>query len=236
MSFLITTYVNEGIVMASDSRTTYTRTEKYEECERVLIGTHTTNSTEKTFLCPNGSGISTCGCASVNGKPITGFIQAFMREKVRKETDVEEIPQLLLDYFRKFDPIPDTIFQVAGYSHSDDKSIQKVYRVFITGNTFQPAETDVQGAIWNGETIYLTKMLNSTAIKNNDGTYSDLPQSYISFEYFTLQDAVDFARYAVEMTINTRHFENVVETVGGNVDILVITPEESKWLQHKELK
>ena len=54
--------------------------------------------------------------------------------------------------------------------------------------------------------------------------------------YFTLQDAVDFARYAVETTINTMRFKNVVETVGGNVDILVITPDETKWLQKTELK
>ena len=58
----------------------------------------------------------------------------------------------------------------------------------------------------------------------------------ISFEYFTLQDAVDFARYAVETTIQTMHFKNVVETVGGEVDILVITPDETRWLQKAELK
>ncbi len=30
-------------------------------------------------------------------------------------------------------------------------------------------------------------------------------------------------------------FKNVIETVGGKVDILVITPEETKWLQKDEL-
>ncbi len=30
-------------------------------------------------------------------------------------------------------------------------------------------------------------------------------------------------------------FKNVVETVGGNVDILVLTPEETKWLQKEQL-
>ena len=50
----------------------------------------------------------------------------------------------------------------------------------------------------------------------------DLPNEEILWGYFTLQDAVDFARYAVETTINTMRFKNVVETVGGNVDILCI--------------
>lgn len=64
----------------------------------------------------------------------------------------------------------------------------------------------------------------------------DLPNEEILWGYFTLQDAVDFARYAVETTINTMRFKNGVETVGRNVDILVITPDETKWLQKTELK
>ena len=66
--------------------------------------------------------------------------------------------------------------------------------------------------------------------------YFDLPFEEILWEYFTLQDAVDFARYAVETTIQTMHFKNVIETVGGAVDILVITPDETKWLQKEYLK
>ena len=46
-----------------------------------------------------------------------------------------------------------------------------------------------------------------------------------------IQDAIDFARYTVETTIQTMRFKNVVETVGGDVDILIITPDKSKWLQ-----
>ena len=70
----------------------------------------------------------------------------------------------------------------------------------------------------------------------NDGTYIDLPVEDILWGYFTLQDAVDFARYAVETTIQTMRFKNVIETVGGAVDILVITPDETKWLQKESLK
>ena len=78
----------------------------------------------------------------------------------------------------------------------------------------------------------LTRLVQNIAVKTPDGSYVDLPNEEILWGYFTLQDAVDFARYAVETTIN----KNVVETVGGNVDILVITPDETKWLQKTELK
>lgn len=58
MSFLIAVHVNEGIVLASDRRTTYTNTQTCGDTIIQRIGIHTTNSTDKTFPCPNGAGIS----------------------------------------------------------------------------------------------------------------------------------------------------------------------------------
>ena len=78
-------------------------------------------------------------------------------------------------------------------------------------------------------------MIQNVAIKTEKAEYIDLPFEEILWGYFTLQDAVDFARYAVETTIQTMRFNNVVETVGGIVDILVLTPDETKWLQKEEL-
>jgi 20S proteasome alpha/beta subunit len=57
MSFLIAVHVNEGIVLASDRRTTYTNTQTIDNITVQRIGIHTTNSTDKTFICPNGAGI-----------------------------------------------------------------------------------------------------------------------------------------------------------------------------------
>lgn len=54
MSFLIAVHVNEGIVLGSDRRTTYTITETVGTTVTKRIGVHTTDSTDKTFLCPNG--------------------------------------------------------------------------------------------------------------------------------------------------------------------------------------
>ena len=49
MSFLIAVHVNEGIVLASDRRTTYTNTQRIGGKVVQRIGIHTTNSTDKTF-------------------------------------------------------------------------------------------------------------------------------------------------------------------------------------------
>ncbi|MGL4483751.1 MAG: hypothetical protein ACRCUS_02270 [Anaerovoracaceae bacterium] len=265
MSFLISVYVNEGMVMASDSRTTYTRTERNEATgeERVLIGTHSTNSTDKLFLCPNGCGISTCGEANILNKPITGYIQNFIREKVNKNTKISDIPAKIIEYFQKFQPVPAVNFMIAGYEqmditksvsnyeqlgtaknsktrkfgkeHSEGEKRQRLFRVRVADAAVEEIDTSGQGATWDGETIFLTKLIQPTAIKSPEGEYIDMPYHRIAWEFFTLQDAADYARYAVETTIKTMHFHDVVETVGGSVDLLVITPEGAKWLEKKEL-
>ena len=236
MSFLIAVHVNEGIVLASDRRTTYNNTQEIDGKIVKRIGVHTTNSTDKTFMCPNGAAISTCGDASLLGKPITGFIQEMIRTKIDKDCAVEDIPEIIINYFHGFNTVPDTIFIVAGYKKGSIGKKQYLCRVFVKSKKTEERDTTSQGAIWNGETQTLTRLINSVALKIDGNNYSDLPCEDILWQYFTLQDAVDFAKYAVETTIQTMRFKNVVETVGGNVDILVITPDETKWLQKEQLK
>ncbi len=235
MSFLVAVHVNEGIVLASDRRTTYTNTMASEDKIIQRIGIHTTNSTDKTFICPNNAGISTCGDASLLGKPITGFIQEMIREKVRPDCKVENMPQIITDYFQGLPQIPDTHFFVAGYGVTDSGKQQLLYKVNVKSKKIEKVDTSSQGASWDGETFTLTRLIQNVAVKMPDGKYIDLPFENILWEYFTLQDAVDFARYAVETTIQTMRFKNVVETVGGKVDILVVTPDETRWLQKENL-
>lgn len=235
MSFLIAVHVNEGIVLASDRRTTYTNTQTVEGKVIQRIGVHTTNSTDKTFLCPNGAGISTCGDASLLGKPITGFIQEMIRTKISKDCCVEAIPQIIIDYFNSLSAVPNTNFIVAGYDLDGTIKKQLLYKVQVKTKNIEKIDTEGQGATWDGETYTLSRLIKDVAIKTNDNKYMDLPFEDILWAYFTLQDAIDFARYAVETTIQTMRFKNVVETVGGNVDILVLTPDETKWLQKEQL-
>lgn len=235
MSFLIVVYVNEGIVLASDRRVTYTNTQTIGTVTVQRIGIHSTNSTNKTFVCPNGAGIATCGVASLEGKPITGFIQEMIRTKIDKETPVENIPQIIVDYFNALSAVPDTHFIVAGYSMGEAEKKQLIYKINVKKKTIEQQNTSSQGATWDGEIATLTRLIQNVAVKDVNGNYIDLPFEDILWSYFTLQDAVDFARYAVETTIQTMRFKNVIETVGGKVDILIITPEETKWLQKEEI-
>lgn len=232
MSFIITVYTNEGIIMASDSRTTYTRTNtlpdgRIEKC----IGVQTTDTTYKTFICNKRIGISTCGTADINGKPIAGYIEQFVAENANDDSSVDDISTRLLGFFSQFDPKPDVVFIVAGYN-SDNR--QCIKQISVAKKSITLVDTSSAGTVWNGESEVFQKVVMPVAIKRDDN-YIDLPPRNIGFNFFTLQDAIDFAEYAVDITIKTMYFQDYVNTVGGPIDILAIKPRGAFWVQRKEL-
>ncbi|QAY32356.1 hypothetical protein ESN35_02060 [Bifidobacterium pullorum subsp. gallinarum] len=153
-----------------------------------------------------------------------------IRTKIKSETRVSDIPQIIIDYFKESDT-PNTTFLIAGYSSEQ----QLIYKLNLSTNEVVSIDTSAPGAVWDGEVSTLTRLIQPLAIKSDSGIYQDLPNEEILWNYFTLQDAVDFARFAVETTIQTMRFKNVIETVGGAVDVLVITPDATKWLQKESL-
>lgn len=118
-----------------------------------------------------------------------------------------------------------------------------------------------QGAVWNGETLTLTKLLtrqfscsnfveaSNINLNNSDGTSTSienafildkskttvLEKSNIPWEYMSIQDAIDFVKFAFDATINHMKFQNVNKTVGGPIDILIIKPNSVKWLKRKKI-
>lgn len=235
MSFIIAVHVKEGIVLASDSRTTYTHTDTDGDRTVMKIGVYTTDTTNKTFLCPNNIGISTCGDASLDGTPITGYIEAFIREHINENTEVADVPQMLIDYFRKTPVTPNTNFIVAGYRTDNNVKSQQLFWLNVLSGEISEIQTSTPGARWDGEIQTLSKIIQNTYMRDKNGEEISLGATEVSWGLFTLQDAINFAQYAVDVTIKTMHYSSVTETVGGPIDILVIKPDTAFWISHKEL-
>ncbi len=244
MSLIITVYCSEGIVMASDSRSTYSHTERIEpsqEGQTPLIiehnGIHFTDTAYKTFISSNGVGVSTCGASSINGKPITGLIEEFLR--IHSELSVTNMACHIHKFFQTIAPYQSTEFIIAGYEEINDKTCQKIYRANTTRTEIENIDTDTHGAIWGGENDILSRILTELYLKetSTDGntTYTPHVGYPILWNYFTLQDCIDFAEYAIKTTIDTMRFQGRVKTVGGPIDILVIKPSETIWIAHKDL-
>lgn len=241
MSFIITIYLKEGIVMASDSRITFSSSQtippKAEgEQPRTVnnIGVHFSDTSYKSFVTANHVGITTCGDASIKNQPITGYIEAFIREY--DTADVDTIANSILSYFNKIEPNLNTIFTVAGYKYvKENQYEQKVYEISTKSGIVQALDTSNQGAHWAGEIDVLTRIIQPLGAKQSDGKYVDLPQYSIPWSYFTLQDAIEFAEYATKVTIETMKYQERVKTVGGPIDIMVLKPNSHQWISHKEL-
>lgn len=260
MSLIISIYVNEGIVMASDSRVSFSSSLPVVPMN-IQTGHHF-DSEEKTFLCPNGTGISACGDASINKKSIAGIIKSFIKQTIQINTSVTDTALSLLSFFKKLSPDLDATFHVCGFERGNsDSFISKAYRVTTRGKgRVIPIQSDSSshGAIWDGETItlskliksqYVTKSINPSNIvqvfengqqieKHNvivldQNNIQFLPEISIPWDYMSLQDAIDFARFAITTTVEAMKFANVNKTVGGPIDILVITPDKASWITHK---
>ena len=236
MSFIISLYVQEGIVMASDSRLTLTHTEQRGN-QQVQISVPQSDANYKTFLAPGNIGISTYGAADVRGVPISGYIESFITEKLSGPVvDINAVPRMLIDYFRALSPVPDTGFHVAGYSKKEGKLIPHVWRItLINGTVAEINRPGDQGAAWEGETDVMTRLIQPVNLVGQDGSMTPLAPSVINWPFFTLQDAIDFAIYAVKTTRDTMRFQTRPKTVGGPVDVLVIKPARAFWVQRKEL-
>lgn len=261
MSLIVTVWTNEGIVMGSDSRISFSSVLAPNIPVNVQTG-HYFDTQEKTFICPNGCGISTCGAASLQGKNITGFIKNYIETQVQSSTSVYDTANNLKTYIQGIDNTVEVHFIVAGYDvQANGAKSQKVYNVItgVNGGLVNISANGV-GVKWDGEIDTLTRIIKAhymcaqpieapgLTINLPTGTINVgdaivlpisqtaiMPENVISWEVMTLQDAIDFVRYAINTTIDTMRFTNINKTVGGAIDILVIKPNKSQWIAHKKL-
>lgn len=242
MTLVITTYVPEGIVMASDSRQSLTIEGKNPQGEDFKVETVNSDAVRKTFLMEKQRvGISTHGQDLPGGVPIANHIKRFFEEELTAADDVTTIPGKLVSYFRKSFPDLDTGFYVAGYKKEGKISVQHVYychigRDAIERKNIKPDGSPGYNVSWGGEIDVLTSIINPVVSKDEKGLNKVIrAPAPIVWDAMMLQDAIDFSVYAIRTTIDTMRFQARPKTVGGPIDVLLITPDEAKFLHRKEL-
>lgn len=185
MSFVITLYVREGIVMASDSRLTLNAQQQTGGTQTIHLAVGQSDANYKTFLTPTGVGISTYGAADIGGVPIAGYIESFINDVVVPGSlGVEQVAQEILNYFRGLQPIPDTQFHVAGYKRTNHTSVQEVWQVSVAqGQRNQLNPPGHQGASWGGESDILTRLIQPVGLLDQQGALTAaLPHQPIPWE------------------------------------------------------
>lgn len=224
--------------MAADSRLTltYQRTTPGQAVHTVSVTS--SDSAKKLFLTPDRIGIAAFGVASVNGAPIAGVVESFIVEQLKdKALPPRETGEALLAYFKSVGVSQDSSFHIAGYRAAGNSLAQEVVFVRVSDGTVTHLNpTGLPGANWGGEIDIFQRLINDVALVGAAGAApTPIPSFGVPFHFFTLQDAVDFANYAMRATIDTMRFQAREKTVGGPVDILVITPDGARWIAQKQL-
>lgn len=250
MSLIITTYVPEGIVTASDSRQSIRIEGKTPDGKDLPpIETISSDSVYKTFLLERFNkdnkplfqvGVSVFGEANLGGVPTAHHIKKFSEEVLKDTDDVEKIPKKLVNYFHKQFPKANTGFHVVGYK-KDEKGVSEPY-VFtcqVNKKDFQRLnfkDKILYGASWSGQSDILSGILMPMTIKGPDDKPLVIQKPPVVWDAMSLQDAIDFCVYGIRTTIDTIRFQARPKNVGGAIDILVISPDGAKWISKKELK
>lgn len=228
MSLIVSVKVQEGIVMAADSRVSM-QIRKGDDLQSLSGIRHYSDHFTKVFAAPNGAGISFCGEMAIENGNLNLFVERFIKEKIDENTEVEAVAPMLLSYMLALPKIPATIFHVCGYVNGEPC----LWRVFPKRDSVEKLED--KPLIWDGEGDILARLLSPVNMRVERGCGPALPDYPVALNLFSLQDAVDFADYAINTTVDAMRFQLRPKTVGGPVDILVIKPEETLWIRKKTL-
>lgn len=225
--------------MASDSRQSVTITKKTKEGQKEPpIQTTSSDSVNKTFLLEEQRvGISFAGDTMLGGVTTESHIKRFLEEKVVQTDDVVTITDKIFDYFKKNFPKANTNIHVCGFKKEGKISVPYVFAMHIGRNEKKRVNVKTNneadyGVCWSGEGDIIARLLTAT-LPQPDKPGETIPPTPVMYQAMTAQDAVDFAIYLIRTTIETMRFQVRPKSVGGPIDVLLITPEETRWIQKK---
>jgi hypothetical protein len=217
--------------MAADSRILIRRAEERTEGEKqIRVEQQIVFSDNANHLVRLNSvpfGISLYDMSLIGGQPVESFIQRFEADLLNPEDDIDSVGDKLISFLRERQPTASVGMHLAGYRRQGRSNIP----VVLVGHTIKETTLRRVNMSEGGEVRYGIVRAGDVSVANRLIDSKSLPV----FAAMPLQDAVDYAIHIIRATIDTLRFEPRPPTVGGAIDVLVITPEGTRWVQRKEL-
>jgi hypothetical protein len=217
--------------MAGDSRMSVLRQEERGEGNDKVKLQHqmvlSDNAYKVVELRKIGVGISVYDAGIINNQPVDSLVHRFEEEILTPEDDVLTAADKFLDYFRTNFPKVGVGFHVAGYRVEDRASIPYV----LVGHTLREPDAKRVNTSEDGRVQFGITRAGDTQVANRLIDAKQLPL----FNAMPVQDGVDYALHLIRTTIDTLRFEPRFPSVGGAIDVLVVTPDGVRWVQRKEL-
>jgi 20S proteasome alpha/beta subunit len=254
MTIIVGITTPDGVILASDSRTT----REDERAHRII-----SDSAQKVFEIER-FGVATTGLAFIAGNTIAGLMDQCLAQLDDTESmtvgDFADALGLFFDMrFRSWaddeavDWVTDSAgfplsFLVAGY---DAEGIGHIHEVKIPGpvrGDYSP-NTTITGTMWRGQTDVITRMLKGIDRSEfrlpvedlSDEAASKLIAGFDALEYrhlfpVTAQDAIDYSSFLIRTTIDMQRFSDgtlanpgLIPGCGGPLQILVVERNRTHW-------
>ena len=175
-----------------------------------------------------GLGIAIYDAGIISNQPADTHVHRFEEEAVTPQDDVLSVGDKFLKYFQDNFPGAAVGYHIAGYRTENRASVPYV----LVGHTIREPGLRRVNADDGGNIQYGITRAGDTLIANRL-----IDQSYLPlFIAMPLQDAVDYAVHLIRTTIDTMRFEPRFPSVGGPIDVLVVTPAGLEWVQRKKLR
>jgi hypothetical protein len=256
MTIVVGVVTPDGAVLAADSRTTWTGDE----------GRHriVSDASQKVFDLCGRFGVATYGLAFIADKTIAGLMDEFVTQLPdnAQARDVQEFARQLGEFFNERfqawvqesgEEVPNGWllgFLVAGY---DSEGIGHIVEVGVLGADFgdYSPNTAERGVMWRGQTDVIRRLVKGVALDELGATGVDLSEEMMEalagLEYnlilpVAMQDAVDFAVFLIEATINMQRFSDgtqqlpgLIPACGGPAQLLTVTRSGVDWIGERAL-
>lgn len=252
MTVVVAVASPDGIILASESRTTVQIGERHRTVS---------DNAQKVFPLFDRIGVATYGMAFIGERTIAGLMDEFVATLEDGEAGASDIAAELGQFFdAKFrDAVPAEQveeleqkeiyplgFLVAGY---DDDGIGRVTEWAVPGPA-QPNDvvinTASRGVLWRGQTDVIRRLIKGADIdlllSLDVAVPDEVGDALLSLEYslifpITLQDAVDFASFLIRTTIDMQRFSDGTTAnpgdlpgCGGPIRILSVQPYNTEWV------
>jgi hypothetical protein len=259
VTLVVSLRVPDGVVLAADSlQTTQTfiqagfkdfKVKDPKTGEDISIGdlnlppipmpTSTSSYAQKLISFKNKFGIATFGSAILNNRTIYNHIKNLEGQVGEDITSLSKAAEIIQDYFVKQlqeqlkapgqRPLQQNQvvmgFQIVGFESPDDIFGHTV-EVIIGQN---PSRKTIDG-------IGCTVSGDNEVVKKLWEIGQTNPARQTNYASFSLKDAVDYVEFLINTTADFQRFSNMIPTVGGAVDIALITNySDFKWVRSKEL-
>ena len=260
MTIIVSVKINDGIIMASDSASTFDIGQTYLTADKIV------NLVKGLPI-----GVMVTGTGNIGAESIATLLKDLRRRLVGTDNHAWTLAQstytmadvagrvreFLFDEKVAATPEPETWMRLRVCGYSAGRPLPEVWEVLLQGKKCDPPkiiQAEGQfGPRWDGEYEALNRLILGVGDKFSDATANALgiPVTQVQAEYLKIvealqeimaipampvQDAIDLARFMVETTAGYVRFalKKQPKTVGGPVEIAAITKHEGfRWVQRR---